>query len=661
MRSRNLLLHSAICFLVTCASAQHRAPAAPLEANLRKHVEYLASDKLEGRKTGEAGATAAASYISNQFAQFKLKPGMKGEKSKGGFLQPFPYVAGVTISPTSYLSFNGRAGQQKLQTGLNYAPFANSLNGEVVNAPLVFAGFGIATPDKSYDDYAGLDVSGKVVLAINGIPEGMGPHSEFARMSTPMRANIAKERGAKALIMVAQSDDFKADPLSRLGYDPTMGETAIPVLVIDQATAARLIGVKDAKEVGEVEKWLRFRNSTLPNAQAGTREVALGNLDATASLKVDLIKKTVDAYNVIGIVEGTDPVLRNEAIIIGAHYDHLGRGGRSSLSPNSSDIHHGADDNASGTAAMLELARQFAGSNPRGSKGAASNKRTLIFMAFGGEEEGLLGSKHYVNNPVWPLDKTVAMINLDMVGRLNEQNKLTVGGIGTATGWKVLVEGRNAALGMPVEAKILSAPVAAGSSEMDIPPGTPRMVGTARTHLFELQLNEDGFGPSDHSSFYGKQIPVLFFFTGTHLDYHKPSDTFEKVNYDGLTKITSYVASIAKSIDENPTRPTYKKAESSGNMTARTTFNVSLGTIPSYAETNDGLGLDGVRDGSPAGKAGLKAGDKIIKLAGKDVRNISDYMYAMSTMKAGEEYEVVVKRGAETLTMKIVPAAAARR
>jgi membrane-associated protease RseP (regulator of RpoE activity) len=178
---------------------------------------------------------------------------------------------------------------------------------------------------------------------------------------------------------------------------------------------------------------------------------------------------------------------------------------------------------------------------------------------------------------------------------------------------------------------------------------------------FALQLNEDGFGPSDHSSFYGKQIPVLFFFTGTHLDYHKPTDTAEKVNYEGLTRITRYVSAIATSVDQNPTRPTYKVAQSSGQMGARTTFSVSLGTIPSYAEGNDGLTIDGVRDGGPAAKAGLKGGDKIIKMAGKDVRNISDYMFAMSVMKPDQEYDVTVKRGDATITMKIVPTAAARR
>lgn len=640
--NRRLAVLSALLIAALSVAAQKPAPATDaLESNLREHVQYLASDGLEGRRTGETGATTAAGYVANQFAQFKLKPGVATAKGKSGFLQPFPYVAGVSTGPGSKLTFNGPDGEKKLEAGVNYAPFSNSLNGEVANLPLVFAGFGIS--DKGYDDYAGLDVAGKIVLAFNGVPEGLGPHSEFAGMSTPMMASFAKDHGAKALILVAQSDDFKADPLSRLSYEPTLGDTAVPVVIIDRASAAVLLGVKDAKGVGQMEEWLRFRNSTLPNAKAVTRPVGgvpLGDLKATASLKVDLVKKTVDAYNVIGILEGTDPALRNEAIVIGAHYDHLGHGGQGSLSPNTSDIHHGADDNASGTAAVIELARQFAKEK--------KNKRTLIFMAFGGEEEGLLGSKYYINNPVWPLDKTVAMINLDMVGRLNE-SKLTVGGIGTSNEWKSIVEAKNSRYA-------LNLPIAHAYTEK----GEYLPIGGPKFEAFLLQLNEDGFGPSDHSSFYGKQIPVLFFFTGTHLDYHKPSDTFEKINYDGLAKITNYVAAIAKSVDENPTRPTYKVAQSSGNMTARTTFTISLGTIPNYAETNDGLGLDGVRDGGPAAKAGLKGGDKIIKMAGKDVRNISDYMFAMSTMKPNEEYEVVVKRGAETLTLKIVPAAARR-
>jgi hypothetical protein len=242
------------------------------------------------------------------------------------------------------------------------------------------------------------------------------------------------------------------------------------------------------------------------------------------------------------------------------------------------------------------------------------------------------------------------MINLDMVGRLTNE-KLNVGGIGTATEWKALVESKNG-LRDPAISKIKFQP--------SVIPVSNGKVGIA-VQPFNLALNEDGFGPSDHSSFYGKQIPVLFFFTGTHVDYHKPSDTAEKINYEGLARITNYVADIVYTIDRDPRRPTYTTAKSSGIAGRSTGFSVSLGTVPSYADSTDGLVLDGVRDGSPAAKAGIKPGDKVVKLAGKEVRNVMDYTYILGELKAGEEYEVELIRDGRHLTLKIVPAPAARR
>ena len=483
-------------FLLTFAvslSAQKPETASVLDTNLRKHVEYLASDKLEGRRAGEPGANLAGEYVAVQFKKAGLKPGYTGG-GKPAFKQPFSY-----------------------------------------------------TPVRD-------------------------PHSA------------------------------PSEPIS-VG-SPTVKEGAVA-------------------------------NATNPQAKI--------------------------TFNVIGILSGHDPVLKNEAIVIGAHYDHLGHGGSGSLAANSTEIHHGADDNASGTAAIIELSHMFAGKGQnRDSNGAGyRNRRTLIFIAFSGEEDGLFGSKYYVNNPVWPLDKTIAMINLDMVGRLvssdatnarvtqreKTDGKLTVGGIGTANEWEEIVKAQN---------KIQY------FSKTEYDNGGGAVHDEWADYPFELALNQDGFGPSDHSSFYGKNIPVLFFFTNTHLDYHKPSDTFEKINYDGLTKIANYVAAIARAVDKSPSRPTYKSAPASQQNT-RMGFSVSLGTIPSYADSTDGMELDGVRDDSPASRAGLKKGDKVIKLAGKDIKNVYDYTAAMGEMKAGEQYEVVIRRGTETLTLKIVPAPAARR
>jgi len=501
---------------VLSVSAQKAQVAKPdlIAQNLRKHVAYLAADKLEGRRTGEQGATFAAGYVANMFAQYKLKAGSRAANGKVNFLQPFPY------SP----------------------------------------------------------------------------------------------RDAKGEIMTGA--------------------------------------------------------------------------------------KPLEAYNVIGILDGTDAVLKNEIIVVGAHYDHLGKGGMGSLAANSTEIHHGADDNASGVAAMLELARRFAAEK--------KNKRTIIFAAFGGEEEGLLGSKFYINNPSFPLDKTVAMINLDMVGRLNE-NKLNVGGIGTASEWKSLIENTNLnnsiavfpeTIGLEnqkIKAEIdkalkekghtgvitevkndkitLYGSVAKGKmpevmqAVMEIgkritinyltedASKIAEYARVASTVPFNLQLNEDGFGPSDHSSFYSKQIPVLFFFTGAHADYHKPTDTAEKINYEGLLKVTNYVSEVVKTIDENPKRPTYAVAKSTGSVGSRTSFNVTIGVVPSYAESDGGLVLDGVRDGFPAAAAGIKAGDKIVKFAGREIRNIKDYAAVLGELKADTEYEIEVVRGAEKLTLKVKPAA----
>jgi Zn-dependent M28 family amino/carboxypeptidase len=351
---------------------------------------------------------------------------------------------------------------------------------------------------------------------------------------------------------------------------------------------------------------------------------------------------------VIGILPGSDPKLKDEAIVIGAHYDHLGRGGAGSLAQREGEIHHGADDNASGTAGLLELARILSTQTPK-------PRRTIVFIAFSGEEEGLIGSNYYVNHPVVPLANTVTMINLDMVGRLNDK-KLAIGGVGTAQEWRSMLEAENLVQSATVS---LNAPaIEPGPSAANMPivvgaNGRP-VVTLDPTKHFSLTLNEDGYGPSDHSSFYAKQIPVLFFWTGTHADYHKPSDTAEKINYEGLARITSFVANIVRDIDKSDKRPTYTVAKVAA--TGRSTgFRVYLGTIPNYADSSDGMLLDGVRDGSPAAKAGLKAGDKIVKMAGKDVKNVYDYTYALGEMKGGEEYEVEIVRAGTRMTLKLVP------
>lgn len=638
--------------LITLAfsvSAQKAKKQSKSEKNLRTHVAYLASDKLEGRRTGEKGATFAAGYVANMFARYKLEGGYKNAantKSKASYLQPFEYVAGVELGEGNSLAVNGL----NMNLRADWMPYGFTPNENIPGADVVFAGFGITSERLKYDDYADLDAKGKIVLVFKENPDKNNLHSEFGLIGLHAKANIAKQNGAKALFVIAGDEKFADEKSARLDFDQTLGITAVPTIVISRQSAAKLFKT-DEKGLQEIEKWMAMRQE-VPE----TIEIKLAKeFKAKAALKVNLTKKQAEAYNVIGIVEGRDPVLKNEAIIIGAHYDHLGRGGDGSLAPNSSEIHYGADDNASGTSALIELARQF--------REEKNNKRTIIFIGFGGEEEGLLGSKAYTNNPVFPLDKTVAMINMDMVGRL-DKDKLTVGGIGTASEWEKLVEtlNLNTKRNLSGSEKIIQQAVNEknDSSVLIFPEKVSNNEGqnsnTLYKTLFSLSLNQDGFGPSDHSSFYAKKIPVLFFFTGTHTDYHKPSDTAEKINYDGLEEVTEYVAEIVKAVDQNPTRPTYTVAKSSGTMGGRTNFNVSLGTIPSYADSdNSGLVLDGVRDDSAADKAGIKGGDKIVKIADKEVRNISDYMFMLGEMKAGETYEIVVMRDGKKVMLKLVP------
>jgi len=605
-----------------------------VEQNLRTNVAYLSSDQLEGRRTGEQGATTAAGYIANLFAQYKLKAGVSnvvnGKTSKN-FLQKFPYTTGVEIAETGNefkLNLkNVNASQIKVEENNPVKPLLFSPNSEANNAPIIFAGYGIESAESNFNDYDGLDVRGKVVLAFDGNPENDTPRSAFSRFTLHAKAKIAKDKGAIGLLLISREDKFENDRNARLKYNQTDGETAVPIFAVSRTTAANILGIKET-ELKTIENLTAMKKDTTAKVKVGFQD-----LSPTVSFKVNLVKKQTDAYNVIGILEGNDATLKNEAIVIGAHFDHLGKGGQGSLAVNSTEIHHGADDNASGTAALIEMARIFAKEK--------KNKRTIIFIAFGGEEEGLLGSKHYVNNPIFPLEKTVAMLNMDMVGRLNE-NKLTVGGIGTATEWKDLVTKKN---------EIIPA-VYGDSKKNNFVPNSKESV-----YRFTLQLNEDGFGPSDHSSFYGKQIPVLFFFTGTHADYHKPSDTADKINYAGLKKIVEYVADITNYIDQfMPNRPTYKVAQSSSTG-GRMAFNVTIGVVPGYGESNDGMVLDGVRDASPAAIGGLKAGDKIVKFAGKEIRNVQDYTFILGELKADTEYEIEVIRGTERLTLKVKPAA----
>ncbi|HXI22224.1 MAG TPA: M20/M25/M40 family metallo-hydrolase [Pyrinomonadaceae bacterium] len=629
--------------LVSTAVAQQ--PGQPSVNRLQQIISYLASDALEGRRTGTPGANDAAHYIAGEFSLLGLRPAIQmagAARTRGEirarYLQPFPYVSKVELGKNNLLFVNpGRADDAaQFAVGEDWMPLGFSSNAEVKSAEMVFAGYGIASAELKYDDYAVSNAKDRVAIVFAGTPDADNPHGQFQQAGQiRFKAAAARAAGVRALLIIANEEILQHDRLSQLSYD-NAGEAGIPVIVISQKLAKKILNT----ELDDLVKAADARTA------AGN---ALRNPITGAKLNVNVNVNRIDSpsFNVVGILPGTDPKLKNEAIVIGAHYDHLGRGGEGSLAPREGEIHHGADDNASGTAGMLELARIFSAQKPR---------RTIVFIAFSGEEEGLIGSNYYVNHPVVPLANTVAMINMDMIGR-ETQKKLIVGGVGTAQDWRAMIDAKNI---VPTAAASLNVPgVGSANLAVNLPVnvsvnGQPVVAEPGKN--FELTLNEDGFGPSDHSSFYAKQVPVLFFWTGTHNDYHKPSDTYEKINYEGEARILSFVASIVRDIDRSDARPkfTVAKSDSTGRSTG---FRVYLGTIPNYADSNDGLTLDGVRDESPAAKAGLKAGDKIVKMAGRDVKNVYDYTQALSEMKAGQEYEVELIRGGQRMTLKITPEA----
>ncbi|HKN81802.1 MAG TPA: M20/M25/M40 family metallo-hydrolase, partial [Pyrinomonadaceae bacterium] len=459
---------AALLLIATSIVAQQATE--PSAARLQQDISYLASDALNGRRTGTAGANDAARYIAGEFARADLSPAVKGAGSHRPsaemtrYLQSFPYVAGARLGKQNLLTARMNDAFLNLKVGTDWMPLGISANQAIEGVPVVFVKYGITAPELNYNNYSDPRVAGRIAIAQSGTPDGDNPHGQFARYEEDVRwkAIAARNAGAKALFVIASEKNFVDDRLSVLRIDNTAGDAGIPVIGISQKAAADLL-----------------------------------NNEMLIDLAVGITREEVPAYNVVGVLEGSDPILKNENIIIGAHYDHLGRGGEGSLAPRSGEIHHGADDNASGTAGVIELARLFSAQRP-------GLKRTLVFIAFSGEEEGLLGSNYYVNHPLVPLAKTVAMINMDMIGRMKD-HKLVIGGVGTAKEWRDIL---------------------------------------AKDKAFELILNEDGYGPSDHSSFYGKQVPVLFFWTGTHSDYHKPSDTSDKINYTDEARILGMVARV---------------------------------------------------------------------------------------------------------------------
>ncbi|MDP2884855.1 MAG: M28 family peptidase [Ignavibacteria bacterium] len=565
-------------------------------AELAKHVKYLASDQLEGRKSGSKGGEAAAQYIANEFRSYGLKP----IGDQGSYFQNFDFVAGVKLGESNSLTLDVTGKLAPMSLDRDFRPLGFSLN-ESFEGPVVFVGYGISDTAKKYDDYAGVDVQGKAVLVLRNAPPAGAERDLGQYSSLRYKAAKARELGAKALIVVTGPEDSAdTDDLIKLSYDNATGNAGLPAVNITRKAADELLR-NSGKDVKDLQQ--EIIRTKAP------RSLELS--DVSVRLQINLIQFRQETRNVVGFLEGSDPNLNNQLIVIGAHYDHLGMGGEGSgsLKPDTAAIHHGADDNASGTSGLLELAQAFAGTK-------SALKRSFLFIAFTGEELGLLGSGYYVNHPLLPLDRAVAMINMDMIGRLNNKS-LIVYGVGTSPGFEELVKRHN------------------------------------RDSAFALKLNKDGFGPSDHASFYGKQIPVFHFFTDIHSDYHRPSDTYDKLNYSGEEQIVRYIEGIAEELSQSTERPQYVAVEAPRQPGAGRGTRVFMGTIPDFGEQVQGMKISGVREGSPAAKAGMAGGDIIVKFGKVDIKNLYDFTYALGEYKPGDEVDVVVKRGAETKTVRV--------
>jgi aminopeptidase YwaD len=590
---------------------QSAAAAPQLSAErIAGHIQLLASDKLQGRRAGTTFADQAAGYIEKEFRSYGLKPA-----SSAGFLQPFTFVSAVKLGEQNSFTLNASSGARSLKVGDEFMPLAFS-SSEPVGGELVFAGYGISAPELGLDSYSGIDPMGKIVMILRGSPDGDNPHGKFAEFTQPgleiqNKTLKAREKGARAVVFVSAEKSFHEDRLSRLRHDLNFLDSGIPTAIISRAAA---------------ESILASGGATLTGAETKAKEPAsaFSIKDATAQIKTDVVKIDGKSANVVGVIPGSDSQLASEYVVIGAHYDHLGMGGPESLAANpEGEIHHGADDNASGTTGLLEIARVLAGDRGK-------IKRSVMFIAFSGEELGLLGSGAYTKTPIIPLATTVAMLNMDMIGRLRS-GSLFVGGVGTSPAWKPLIEKLNGPMQPAVPAS-----------------------GNGSGGRFQLSLGEDGFGPSDHQSFYVRDIPVLFFFTGTHDDYHKPSDTADKINIEGLKQVAEFVREIAVNVANEPQRIAFTKVKVEQKPAGRG-FRVYLGTVPNYSDQADGMKLDGVRPGSPAEKAGLRAGDLIMKLGKMPIKNVYDYTYALGEMRGGEEVEVWIRREGKEMTLKITP------
>jgi len=555
---------------------------------LKDDVGYLASDELKGRKSGEAGDLAAAEYIRTKFKN----AGMKLLYDKG--FQKFSLVTSAEIGEGNKLNINGNI----FEVEKHFLPYAFSANTNV-SAQIVFAGYGLAIDKDTlqWNDYKDVDVSGKWVLALQGDPDLENPQSPFIEYSSERsKALFASDKNAAGLILVAGKKFSETDQLTSLIFDKNSARYSIPVIQVTREVANKMLG-SSKMTIEKLEAEMDSLNKTL-NLKS----------DAKVSVTVNVNQKETETQNVVALLPGTDKSLKNDYIVIGAHFDHLGMGGPGSGSrvTDTVAVHNGADDNASGVAAIIQLAEKLAAEK--------KNKRSIIFVAFGAEEMGLVGSKAFTNKPPVETEKMVAMFNFDMVGRLDpKSNGLSIGGTQTSKETESLLTDLNTG--------------------------------------FELAFSPEGVGPSDHASFYLQNIPVFFISTGAHSDYHTPLDDAELINYEGAKKVADYSYLVISEVASRETVLTFQEAGPKFQRSRGGRLKVTFGVMPDFAGLEKrGMRIDAVTKGKPAEKAGMKKGDIIIAIDGKKVGGVYDYMDRLKTMEIGQQVSVdIIREEKETV------------
>ena len=598
--TRRLFNHSVPLFLFAVSlvfaspTSTQLSPASP--QRYLADIKTLTAAKMDGRGDGTKGLDRAEHVIAARYKSLGLLPA-----GKQGYLQPFTVTTGAKLTGANHLAVHDGEVKTGLTLQQDYVPFSYSDSGSVT-APLVFVGYGATAEEFDYDDYAGVDVKDKIVIVLRYEPAGFAAKSgnqgltRHAQLIT--KAINARNHGAKAVILVnGKLGDGEEDLLTRFG----------------SVSGPENVGILFAQVKNSVaEEWFRSLGKLLKDVQqqidssGKPNSFALANaLGVSLTIGIETTRATVN--NVLAYLPGKT----DEYVILGAHYDHLGRGTFDSLAPSQiGQIHPGADDNASGTAGVLELARIL---SPL--KGQLD--RGILFASFAGEELGLLGSAAWVKDPTKPLDKAVAMLNMDMIGRIKD-NRVYIGGVGTgSTLQKILDE-------------------AHGTSPL------------------KFEISQGGYSSSDHTSFVTKRIPVLFFFSGLHSDYHKPSDTWEKINPDSAADLVNIVARAAVDLADESPKPTFVEVVESNPHAGMPGgggggYGPYFGSIPDFGQTENGVRFSDVKPGSPAAKAGLKAGDVLVQFGDKSIKNLYDFTDALRRSKVGDVVPVTVLRDGKEL------------